>query len=373
MPMPLDPPIAALLEGLNAQPPLHFEGVDPEVLREANRQMAAQTPLPEPIEVGSVQDTSVPGPAGDIPVRVYRPAAGQQSVPTVVFFHGGGWLVGDLDTHDDVTRRLCRDVNAVVVSVHYRRVPENPYPAPLDDCLAATRWVADHIEEYGGRRDRLAVAGDSAGANAAAVIALTFRNDNQPLAAQLLAYPPTDFVSDRGPRVRDWGLHDKGVYTFTSHENPLLCSQFTGVSKCSGIEVLLCGSARHVIGEDDQPRTRMGSGSDWLHDMAAELVAMEERGETTLPESLVRTPRGMQEYAAKAAHDMMVSWRQGPVHVHGHARVLCNFEAVDGEHRLMVASPLYVETAPPPREGALVSRPTRRRWPWNFRVYPPTR
>lgn len=189
------------------------------------------------------------------------------------------------------------------------------------------------------------------------------------------AYEWVEFLGPfyRGPRVRDWGLHDTGVYTFTSHENPLLCPQFTGESACSGVEVLLCGSAQHVIGEDDQPRTRMGSGSDWLHDMAAELVALEERGETTLPESLVRTPRGMQEYAARVAHDMMVSWRQGPVHVHGHARVLCNFEAVDGQHRLMVASPLYVETAPPPREGALVPQPTGRRWPWKFRVYPPAR
>ncbi|ROQ60234.1 hypothetical protein EDD93_7668 [Streptomyces sp. 840.1] len=177
----------------------------------------------------------------------------------------------------------------------------------------------------------------------------------------------------RGPRVRDWGLHDKGVYTFTSHENPLLCPRFSEGSPCSGVEVLLCGSARHVIGEEDQPRTRMGSGSDWLHDMAAELVAMEERGETALPESLSRTAPGMQEYAARAAYDMMVSWRQGPVHVHGHARVLCNFEPVDGQHRLLVATPLYVETAPPPREGALAPQPARRRWPWNFRVYPPAR
>lgn len=194
-PMPLDPPIAALLEHFNAQPPLHFDGVDPEVLREANREMAAATPLAEPIDVGSVDNTTVPGPAGQIPVRVYRPAGGRP-VPTVVFFHGGGWLAGDLDTHDDVARRLCRDVQAVVVSVHYRRVPENPYPAPLEDCLAATRWVADHIGEYGGRRDRLAVAGDSAGANAAAVIALTFRDEGRPLGAQLLAYPPTDFIDD---------------------------------------------------------------------------------------------------------------------------------------------------------------------------------
>ncbi|WP_438297060.1 alpha/beta hydrolase [Streptomyces sp. HUAS TT7] len=116
--------------------------------------------------------------------------------PTVVFFHGGGWVTGDLDTHDDVCRLLCRDVNAVVVAVHYRRVPEDPFPAAMDDCLAVTRHVADHIDAYGGRRDRLAVAGDSAGAHEAAVAALTFRDEQLPLAAQLLAYPPTDFTTD---------------------------------------------------------------------------------------------------------------------------------------------------------------------------------
>ncbi|MGW1077193.1 alpha/beta hydrolase [Streptomyces sp. NPDC002537] len=200
--MPLDPPVAALLEQVGAQPLPSFATMDPETLRELNRQMVLAYPLAEPIEVGAVVDTTVPGPAGPIPVRVYRPAA-PDPLPTVVFFHGGGWVTGDLDTHDDVTRRLCRDVNAVVVAVHYRRAPEDPYPAPLDDCLAATRWVAGHIEDYGGRRDRLAVAGDSAGGNIAAVTALTFRDEGLPLAAQFLAYPATDALGDHPSYVEN--------------------------------------------------------------------------------------------------------------------------------------------------------------------------
>ncbi|MFD6890812.1 alpha/beta hydrolase [Streptomyces sp. NPDC059957] len=192
---PVDPSIAAVLDQVNAHPAPRVIDTDPEVPREASRRTGAGFALPEPIEVGSVEDTAVPGPAGRIPVRVYRPAGGGP-VPTVVFFHGGGWLTGDLDTHDEVTRRMCRDVNAVVVAVGYRLAPEHPFPAAYDDCLAAVHHAADHIEDYGGRRDRLAVAGDSAGGNLAAAVALTFRDEGRPLAAQLLVYPATDFVGD---------------------------------------------------------------------------------------------------------------------------------------------------------------------------------
>ncbi|WP_405021317.1 alpha/beta hydrolase [Kitasatospora sp. NBC_00070] len=193
--MPLDPPIAAVLEQVNAGGPLHFTGDNAEQMREVNRQMVAANPLPSPIEVGSVQDATVAGPAGAVPIRVYRPAD-TGPVPTVVFFHGGGWVTGDLDTHDDVCRRICRDVRAVVVAVHYRRVPEDRFPAAMQDCLAVARHVADHIDDYGARPERLALAGDSAGAHEAAVVALTFRDEGRPLAAQLLAYPPTDFTRD---------------------------------------------------------------------------------------------------------------------------------------------------------------------------------
>ncbi|MCX5193590.1 alpha/beta hydrolase [Streptomyces sp. NBC_00249] len=200
--MPVDPSIAAVLDQVNAHPAPRIIDTDPEVLREVNRQMGAGLALPEPIEVGSVQDTTVPGPAGRIPVRVYRPDRGGP-VPTVVFFHGGGWLTGDLDSHDDVTRRMCRDVHAVVVAVDYRLAPGHPFPAAYDDCLAAAHRIADHIDDYGGRRDRLAVAGDSAGGNLAAAVALTFRDEGRPLAAQLLVYPATDFIGDYPSRTEN--------------------------------------------------------------------------------------------------------------------------------------------------------------------------
>ncbi|MFJ4094005.1 alpha/beta hydrolase [Kitasatospora sp. NPDC089913] len=190
--MPVDPAIAVMLEQINALTAVSVREADPEFLREADRRLRTLGPAPAPIEVGSVQDTVVAGPAGDIPVRVYRPA-GAGPHPTVAYFHGGGWTIGDLDSHDLVTRRLCRDVEAVVVAVHYRRAPEDPFPAAYDDCLAVATHVADHIDAYGGDRDRLAVAGDSAGANLAAVVALAFRDQHRPLAAQLLAYPATDF------------------------------------------------------------------------------------------------------------------------------------------------------------------------------------
>ncbi|MFD6885495.1 alpha/beta hydrolase [Streptomyces sp. NPDC059957] len=200
--MPVDPSLAALLDQLNAQPAPRILDTDPAVLREANRQQDAGITAPEPITVGSVEDTTVPGPAGTIPVRVYRPAA-DGPMPTVVFFHGGGWITGDLDTHDDVTRRLCRDVEAVVVAVDYRLAPEHPFPAAYDDCLAAARYIADHIDDYGARPDRIALAGDSAGGNLAAAVALAFRDEHRPLAAQLLAYPATDFDGDYPSRTQN--------------------------------------------------------------------------------------------------------------------------------------------------------------------------
>ncbi|MFI6688946.1 alpha/beta hydrolase [Streptomyces sp. NPDC050485] len=200
--MSVEPAIAALLEQINALPALSIRSTDPEVLREAERELGASMVPAEPIEVGSVRDTTVPGPVGDVPVRIYRPAK-EGPVPTVVFYHGGGWINGDLDSHDLVTRRLCRDVEAVLVAVHYRRAPEHPFPAPYEDCLAVTRHVADHIREFGGRADRLAVAGDSAGANLAAVIAQTFHAEGRPLAAQLLAYPVVQFDADTPSRTEN--------------------------------------------------------------------------------------------------------------------------------------------------------------------------
>ncbi|MEU1784027.1 alpha/beta hydrolase [Streptomyces abikoensis] len=200
--MPLDPDLAGLLDRANAVAAAPVRTTDPEVLREAERRLSAGAAPAEPVDVGSVQNGAVPGPAGDVPVRIYWPAD-EGPVPTVVYFHGGGWITGDLDSHDHVTRRLCQDTGAVVVAVHYRRAPEHPFPAPYEDCLAVARHVADHIKEYGARRDRVAVAGDSAGGNLAAVIAQTFRDEGRPLAAQLLAYPATDFDGEYPSRTEN--------------------------------------------------------------------------------------------------------------------------------------------------------------------------
>ncbi|MDT7565509.1 MAG: acetyl esterase [Pseudonocardiales bacterium] len=147
----------------------------------------------EPVEVASVQDRTVPGPAGEIPVRVYTPA-GEGPFPVVVYFHGGGWVIGDLDVVDQPCRQLASAAGAIIVSVDYRLAPEHRYPAAFDDSYAATVWVGAHAAEIGGDPARLAVAGDSAGGNLAAAVALAARDRGGPeLAAQLLIYPVTDF------------------------------------------------------------------------------------------------------------------------------------------------------------------------------------
>ena len=192
--MPLDPQIAgilALLEQLGA--PTLASGTA-EQARAGFR--ASTVDLRDPATlapVRSTEDSTIPGPAGDIPIRIYRPDV-DGPVPTMAFFHGGGFVIGDIETHDDQARLLCRDVGMVVVSVDYRLAPEHPFPAGFEDCLAATRWVGEHIDSLGGDPDRIVVGGDSAGGNFAAAVALAARETGPQLAAQFLIYPGVDFV-----------------------------------------------------------------------------------------------------------------------------------------------------------------------------------
>ncbi len=151
-------------------------------------------------EVGSVRDTHCDGPHGPIPLRLYRPlaragmtASDGVALPVLVYFHGGGWTIGDLDTHDVLCRELCHEAGVAVVAVDYRMGPEDPFPAAVDDCLAATYWVRRNARELGVDPTRLAVGGDSAGGNLAAVVAIAARDAGDlPIAYQLLIYPATD-------------------------------------------------------------------------------------------------------------------------------------------------------------------------------------
>ena len=150
-------------------------------------------PLPE---LKTVTDIKVDGAAGAIPARLY--SNGKTPAPTIVFFHGGGWVAGNLFTHERQARALAIDAEAVVVSVDYRQPPEAPFPAAFEDCLAATRWAAANIATLGGDASRLAVAGDSAGGNLAAAVAQGARHGGPRIAAQMLVYPATDLLGSYG-------------------------------------------------------------------------------------------------------------------------------------------------------------------------------
>ena len=150
---------------------------------------------PPPQEVAQVQALRADGPAGPIPLRLYRPrgAAAAATLPVLIYIHGGGWVVGDLDSHDVLCRELANRSACTVVSVDYRRAPDHPFPAAVDDCLAATYWVHRHAAELQVDPARLAVGGDSAGGNLSAAIAVLARNAGDlPIVFQLLIYPATD-------------------------------------------------------------------------------------------------------------------------------------------------------------------------------------
>jgi len=152
------------------------------------------TRLNEPI--ARVADRTIPGPAGSLAIRVYTPH-GTGPFPILLYIHGGGWVIGDLDTHDDLCRSLCRRAGAVVVAVDYRLAPEHRFPAAVEDCAAALRWCASNAAEVGGAGTRLAVAGDSAGGNLSASLCLYQRDHGGPRPAlQVLIYPVTNHGFD---------------------------------------------------------------------------------------------------------------------------------------------------------------------------------
>ena len=190
----LDPQARALLKLIEERglPPMHTLPADEARRFYRERRFFTQ---PEPPAVASVTDLQADGPAGPIPLRSYRPAhsSAEQALPVLVYFHGGGWTIGDLDTHDVLCRQLANGAACAVIAVDYRMGPENRFPAAVDDCFAALRWVHAHAAELMLDPRRMAVGGDSAGGNLAAVAAIMARDAGAPnLDFQLLIYPATD-------------------------------------------------------------------------------------------------------------------------------------------------------------------------------------
>ena len=190
--MALDPILQAIVDNSKAQgqaaPSLAEGGV--QQARDGYAMMRAIGGDDAPL--ASVDDRTVPGPAGDIPIRIYTPE-GAGPFPVVVYYHGGGFTIGSIDSHDPVTRRMASEAEAIVVSVEYRLAPEHVFPAAVDDSVAALEWVAANAASFGGDASRLAVAGDSAGGGLAAVVALAARDAGGPaIAQQVLIYPCTD-------------------------------------------------------------------------------------------------------------------------------------------------------------------------------------
>jgi acetyl esterase len=240
----LHPEVRELLEKMDSEGAPPLESQDPVEARNARVKPMAELGG-KPDVLGRVEDLSVPGPAGDVPVRLYANEAGGLR-PALIYFHGGGFVFGNLDTHDAVCRAIAKASGAVVISVDYRLAPEHKFPAAVDDSYAATLWVAANAEKLGIDARRIAVGGDSAGGNLATVIAMRCRDAGRPaLAAQLLIYPVTDVSTFETGSHREFAegyfLSRAAMQWFTGHylasadqkshpeASPLLASNLSGL------------------------------------------------------------------------------------------------------------------------------------------------
>lgn len=192
--MPIDPQIAAMLAAAPAWPKVSTLPV--ATLREAVRASSTAFP-PLGLPLAGVENHSISGPGGPLKLRIYRPI-GEGPFPVTVYFHGGGWVVGDLDTQDMIARGLAFGAHTLVISVDYRLAPEQPFPAAPNDCWAATLWAAKHAAELGGDPRMIAVAGDSAGANLATGVALRARDGGSPhICAQVMFYGSGNYPAEQ--------------------------------------------------------------------------------------------------------------------------------------------------------------------------------
>lgn len=216
----LDPTLQLMLSGLRAA---GLDGlvIDEDLAASRAYMREATSDLPGPQIHVEVDEMTLPGPAGAIKARHYRPPGGSVA-PLLVFYHGGGWVLGDLDTHDSICRLTCRDAGIHVLSIDYRLAPEHRAPAGIEDAFASFRWAYEHAEELGASPGRVAVGGDSAGGNLAAVVCQLARDSGGPAPVlQWLVYPRTDFTA----QTRSLSLFKNG-FLLTSHDINWLQSQY---------------------------------------------------------------------------------------------------------------------------------------------------
>lgn len=191
--MPVDPSLEPLLEGFAPFMTLDWDTVDVAMARQMSE---AGVPPAVPLSITAVEDIRIPTGEGGIDARLYRPVE-EKDAPVILFFHGGGWVLGNIDNYDGFARALARDSGCAVLSVDYRLAPEHPYPAAPDDCYAALKWVAAHAPEHDLDGSRIAVTGDSAGGNLSTAVCVMARDRGGPaLRHQGLFYPVTDFRCD---------------------------------------------------------------------------------------------------------------------------------------------------------------------------------
>lgn len=215
----LDIQLKGMLEAVAASGAPDLGDLPPPAGREMYRQIFAQGDLP-PADV-MIEDRSIYALSGAIPLRIYTPRRKNGVRGVVLYCHGGGFVLGDLDIYDSTCRTICNDSGCIVVAVDYRLAPEHPFPAAVEDCHAALAWLAAHAGEIGGDPQRLAVCGDSAGGNLAAVLALIARAEGIPLRYQVLIYPVTSAAPGDLPSHTEFGegyvLSRKAMLAFTRH------------------------------------------------------------------------------------------------------------------------------------------------------------
>ena len=216
--MALDAFVKGLLDQMASTPAPKLWEMPASQGREMFRMMVSAMEPPA-VSIGKIENITMPGPGGPLKLRIYTPVAdGGAALPAIVFFHGGGWVIGDLDTHDALCRVLANEAGARVIAVDYRLAPEHKFPGAVDDCFAAVKWIEQNASELGVDANRIAVAGDSAGGNLSAVVCLMAKQKGGPqIVYQLLIYPVTQWKAPTGSMdsfAEGYFLEKKGMHWF---------------------------------------------------------------------------------------------------------------------------------------------------------------